>query len=59
LPNPSEKIETESRLSFAARIPETVWALGVVSLLNSLGGDAVTPLLPGRTQAKRGRYDGR
>jgi hypothetical protein len=44
LPNPSEKIETEWRLSFAARIPETVWALGVVSLLNSWGrrGDAAS-----------------
>jgi hypothetical protein len=28
------------------RVPVTVVALGVVSLLNDLGGDAVTPLLP-------------
>ncbi len=30
-----------------ARLPGTVIALGFVSLLNDLGGDAVTPLLPG------------
>ncbi len=29
-----------------AEIPKTVVALGIVSLLNDLGGDAVTPLLP-------------
>ncbi len=29
-----------------ARVPATVFALGIVSLLNDLGGDAVTPLLP-------------
>jgi MFS family permease len=28
------------------QIPQTVIALGIVSLLNDLGGDAVTPLLP-------------
>jgi MFS family permease len=29
-----------------ARIPRTILALGVVSLLNDIGGDAVSPLLP-------------
>jgi MFS family permease len=29
-----------------AKVPATVIALGIVSLLNDLGGDAVTPLLP-------------
>lgn len=37
-----------------ARIPPTVVALGVVSLLNDLAGDAVTPLLPALVAAVGG-----